>query len=891
MRSALAVLLLAVVASLGFVAWKLLGSDPSTTTPVVVASGAAESALAVPAPAPATEDVRRLAVERREAEPLEPAPAPDARVPVPESYRKALSGLRGRLVEEDGKPVPGMKVELLELAAGGVLGDVAAAFGPTPIVFPEIVLGHDVSDADGVFRLDGALALAFHAVGIDLGGARGTLRFVDRMLASGAVTDLGVIVLAPFVKWTGKVVDEDGAPVPGARVRATLLPPIVFQPGVADVGRATAVIPQLQRASMRFVIEIPDSVRALESRLPFPTTLARDDGTFELAGVPQGLASLVVDHAGFTGGFKGPNATGKRDRDLGEVMLSRGMTVSGRVVDGSGHPVAGAEVVGGAIVPMADLAIAFPAASDAEGRFAVEHLSDNASEFVFAARRAPVDGWVFSERVDGSKPVTIVLPAASSLDVTLTAAGTVVPDAKLWLRNWIDAPMLTMAPLRELPSEQVSKVEDGRLRVSGVTAGRYELYGRAPGFAPASMRIDVGGDPAEPTAVMLEFFAARELSVLVIAQDTIQPVEHAQVSVSGDQRVSPPLLSIRSDALGVARLVDLPARTVWIRAYHPAYASTVRKVDLAELAGDAAEPARIELALGPGAAVKGFVHHGGRPLLEPMLFVIHKSGQGEHRALEDQVPRSAGPGLDGTFTLAGLHPGQYRWELMPRLFAGDPQDAIRGIVESSRETGSSRRGNVELEVGKTAELSIDLDPSAADKPGRVAGIIRSSEPEAQFVVRVHASGPGFANEQRERSFDVASNRRFTLEPVGPGHVNLWVSRKAAAGQEYATSTLHQDFFEIGAGEERRLELDFEFTNAEVQVVDGTGAPVARASVSFSIEQQSTWAATDEKGLVRLELPRPGRWVVLCNDSKVGRGRIECEFPARETATLVIDRGV
>ncbi|MSR48394.1 MAG: carboxypeptidase regulatory-like domain-containing protein, partial [Planctomycetes bacterium] len=527
---------------------------------------------------------------------------------IPESYRHALSGVRGRLVEEDGRPIGNLKVELLEFAFGGFFGDLASSLGGGPHAIPDLALAEGVSDEAGRFELRGALPPSFHGIGIDLGGARGTLRFIDRTLNSGTIVDLGDIVLAPYVTWTGIVVDEDDVPVSGARVRATILPPIVFQPGVADAGRLAAVMGMADSGSARpELYGIPAAMRAWEQRLPFPTTSSRADGTFELAGVPQGLASLIVDREGFTATWSGPQATARRNRDIGSITLSRGRAITGRVVDAAGDPVPGAELVGGAVISMASVVIAFAAQTDADGRFAIEHLAESSSEFIVAARRAPIDDWTFTPSVDGSAPLTITLPAVAALDVLLTKkGGGVVPAADLYLRpNRADLP-LTMSPPCAIPAERLVKVEDGHLRILDFANGDYRLIGHARGFAPAFATIEFD---SEQRSVTLEFTEARELPVRVVAQEGGEPVEYAEVSVTKqDDRTSPPFLVRRTDAHGMVRLPDLPADAVVVRVFHPAFAPGFRSVDLAEwLVG--AEP--IEFVLGPGATLHGYIHEGG----------------------------------------------------------------------------------------------------------------------------------------------------------------------------------------------------------------------------------------------------------------------------------------
>ncbi len=897
-QTALGLVLLAVLGALGWLAWILVGPGATVDQPVLEAAANDRGAAETPSLAPET--APGAPVERSEAERVAPAiPPPPPSAPMPASYRKALAGVKGRLVEEDGRPIPRLKVELLQIEFGGLFGDFETAFGPEPLATPPLSIGDGVSDEQGVFELQGALNSSFHGIGVDLGGPRGTLRFVDRTLNSGETADLGDVVLSPYVTWSGRVVDEESKPIPGARVRATLFPPIVFQPGVADLGRVACVMHVNRgRIGSPDLIEIPESIRAWESKLPFPTSRSKDDGTFELAGVPQGFASLVADRDGFVGGWKGPTPTGKRDRDVGDVVLARGLTIRGQVVDAAGNPVPAAEIVGGAVIPVADLVIAFPTKADEQGRFALEHLAENAGEFVLAARRTPVDGWCFRDKVDGSAPVTITLEAAVTLDVKLARkGGGAVDGARLWIQQDLDVELLTMVPTREVPVDRVAQIAADHLQVSGLSPGRFRLIGRAPGFAPAFATVELDAEKHETT---LEFTPAHELTVRVVTQETNEPIEYAEVSAGADERMSAPYSVRRTDVNGEARFPELPEQTIRLRAFHPAFAAEMRKVDVAALAQGAA---RVDFQLKPGAALHGYVHQGGRPLAEPILFLLMPTNETlmEGGAIDDQAPRFAVPGLDGTFTITGLAPGDHGWELMPRLFAGDPQQALQGVMEAARVGGTSRRGNVKLEAGKTAELTIDFDPAAAARPGRIVGVIRVTDRDAKFVLRAHTSGRGAVpDDQRSRVFRVAANERFTLEPIAAGFVNVQVCRAGGSEKEDVGPPVHHEFFELAAGEDHELELDLELTAAEVRLVDDQGRPVTDTGVSFQPADgpadklrlvQSLWAASGEDGVVHIELPRPGRYVVVCQDEKRGRGRAEGDFPSREPLVLALSRGV
>jgi hypothetical protein len=892
-RSALAVAALAVFAAVGWLVWQLFFVEaPRNDVAPLTTAHAAESATSAD-PSDAAPSTRAERTE--DAKPALPRAEPPAAAPMPESYRRALSGLRGRLVEEDGKPIPGLRVELLELLGSMLLGDFEHALTDAASGPPDLVVAKGVSDADGVFELQGAIGGAFHGLEIDEGGARGTLRFIDRTLLSGEVADLGDIVLAPCVTWKGTVVDAEGKPVPGARVRATLLPPLVLQPGVLDLARVIGLVETRSFGNeVGRMTELPPSVRAWEGKLPFPSTRTNEDGTFELRGVPQGLATLLVDREGFTGVSKGPTPTGKRDRDVGRIELGVGRTITGRVVDSAGKPIAGAQVAGGVTIDPASLAITFPAAAptDADGHFAVEHLSEQGASLCVAARAPHGDRW-FVEKTDGSEPVTVTLPAGLALDVKLvTIDGAIVPDAELLLRSLEGPPFLTFMPPQLVAKERIVAVADGKRRIEGMLPGRYELLGRAPGLAMASTKVDVRSEPREAT---LEFTPPRELQVGVVDAATSQPIEYAQVTVGTPEHEQPSLLSRRTDVAGNATLSELPSRKVKVRVFHPAYAPKNQVLDLADPATTAS---RVSIALSPGAALHGRIHYGSQISAEPVLFVLEPQ-YGADRDIDDDMPRFALPGADGTFLLRGLAPGNTRWSVIPRAFSGDPQNAVSAIAES-RNNRIDKRGQVMLVAGETAELDVDLDPAHVGAPGRITGIVRVRGSEKSYQVRLIANGEDVAREDRVRTVSIAPNRSFTIEPVKPGQYSLSIERPVEGHPEQQGPSVHQEWFELAEGEQHSLDLTFDPCPVEVQLVDAEGAPVPNQYVVCEwrtpradgvLNYQNLNAMTDAEGVARFEAPNPGAYTLTASHPQKGRASAPATLPSRDRIVLKLDVGV
>jgi hypothetical protein len=899
-----------VLGGLSWLAWTLLFSAPHGGLPPAGPKAESLAPKTTTAPAPVAAEPPADSTATRAAEAMPPAPPPPpAEAEMPAAYRKALSGVRGRIVEEDGKPVAGLEVELLDLLPSRVLGDYAAVFSGATPKFPELVVAKGRSGDDGTFVLEGTHGSAMHAVGIDLGGARGTLRVIDRSLASGELFDLGDVVLGAFVTFKGKVEDEDGKPIAGARIRATTLPPIVFQPGVADVGRAVGVLP---RQSMGVeLIEFPESLRAWESRLPLPTTRSGEDGTFELKGVPQGLATLVVDRDGYCGTFKGPTPTGKRDRDVGTIELSRGRDVKGVVVDASGAPVAGVEVFAGVEIAVARMSILFKGSpTGADGRFEIDHLSPLAGQIVVAARASPLQIVTVQPVEDPSRDVTVTLPGACTLGVWLKHVdGTPVDDAgvQLWLNPTPDVPVLVFATPHRVPESRIERLGDGHVAIHGLTAGRCDLFGRVPGLARASIQCTIPSEgptqgAAEGSEVTLQFAPAATLAVEVVAASDGAPVEWAAVSVSGDSRREAPFISRRTDAKGSVELPELPtvkeekggAAQLRVRVAHPAFAPQVQTIPLLN---PATPPLRF--ALTPGAAIHGHVHKGSGPITEPVMVAFEF--RDSMREIDDNFPRLAVPGLDGTFELKGLPPATAKWEVLPRLFGGDAAAAMEKVASIEM----IRKGAIELAEGKTAELDIDLDPSITDAPAKLTGRVhvRAGRRPERLKLRVYSQQPGKSREMKDQELDVRPELPFSME-IAPGWINVSLMEMPAEGGGEKSSPprgnqqLYQTWFEIEAGQSREIAPEIEFVMAKVLVVDDSGQPAPHVGVSFNrvqtgLDSESSWLScqSGDDGVAEVELPRPGTWRCQANSAQTGRGSGEYDFPSARTERVQLKRGV
>ncbi|MFG0316419.1 MAG: carboxypeptidase-like regulatory domain-containing protein, partial [Planctomycetota bacterium JB042] len=448
-----AVVLAAVVALI------LSGDGPDAAS--LPASDPAEPGVAEgpsgPAPARAS---RESAVSEglEEAAPAE-EPAPEG---PPESYTRALGGLIGRVVERDGSPMPEMAVELLAATLDDFLPDVGSMFGEEPPRF-EAVKDRTETDEEGRFRFTGMDPRGFYVLGIDLGGARATIRFVDRVPNAGEVVDLGDVVLDPYVTFTGRVVDERRNPVAGARVRATNLPSILFTFGLQEIRPDFHVAFQEDLGSKWRVAPIPRFVPKLIERFPIPSTRTGEDGAFTLEGVPLGMATVLIDKEGLVSLVHGPVPTGESgSRDLGTLVLRAGEELIGRVVDPSDEPIANATVLAGARLELAPAAVLAPVAvTDEDGRFVARGLRD--VDHVVAARPEGAIDWTL---------VTDVVPGFDEPEIVIGDTHRVVVSAFAATGAPLPRPAIVVQPINRLPlhplivppislSKRLSYTEDG----------------------------------------------------------------------------------------------------------------------------------------------------------------------------------------------------------------------------------------------------------------------------------------------------------------------------------------------------------------------------------------------------------------------------------------------
>lgn len=808
----------------------------------------------------------------------------------PAPMRGELAGLVGRLVESDGRPVPGMRVALLEFEAG-------ILFDPAGLDEPErsLELEETVTNAEGRFVLNGARAQAFHALGIDLGGPRATFRVLDHGLVHRERVDIGDVVLAPYGVLTGRALGEDGAPIAGARVRVAPLPADVLQAQPQDFRPDSLIAVSLtpMGGTGHLLIELPGWVRSAIERFPIPTTHSAADGTFRLEGVPLTNVLVGVDRRGLVGASAGPIDMSGGLHDLGDVVLKRGRTVTGVVEDDSGEPVPGVEVFAGAELVPGIAAMLQPAGlSDENGEFRLEGVYETGN-IVASARRSRSEGWKtsVSPRADG---VLIELGSLVSLTVNVRdpagqpLSGVDVRIAPSRARErqigFFDPAMFLPRP--PTPAGTFTEVEPGRYVNTKLGAGTYEVAARQAGFAPGFLEASC---LAETNEVTLTMPAGRRLAITVVEAGSKAPVAEAQVNVlraSGAGFTK--LAGQRTGTDGLAALGPLPVfpaapqqsfmpDTTLLQVQHPRYGEHATTL--------APETTELVVELQPGGTLTGKVHWGGAVPTRPYMLTMEFRGADDFLELF-HLPRFTVTDLAGEFRLTNLVPGKYRASLSERFLQSDPL----ALMSESFEPPTLFRQELEIRNGETTELVIDLTPTGRGATARIRGQVRYDGRNLAGA-KVNFSGNGSFELETDATGRFESPELSCME-----RTLVRITADLSLGGESRETELYSEWLQLERDEVRAIDLDLYPIAVRARVVsDPGGEPIADARVGVTLQkenrgwnQDESWS-TDANGEVELFVLEPGNYSISAEGGGYTRATETVEIPAEGRSEPVVVR--
>ncbi len=617
----------------------------------------------------------------------------------------------GRLLDAAGKPLARARVTWVAYRTDDqAILDMSSAAEPP-------ALGEAATGPDGSFRIaldkpDVAVALRISPPGSP------SLRFRGPFDSTEDVS-LDDVHASAGVRLSGRVVDDEGKPVAGARVRA---------------------------ASTEMFSE-QDSSALSEAK-------TGADGSFAMDDAPSGTRTVVARASGFVQAslFQ---VDPKPDVKL---TLKRGGTIRGVVLDVNGKPAAGA------IVISEDQG----AESDAQGAFRLTGVEPGVRSVQavwkedFAVRR---DNLRVRRGQDVEAPLRLARAAA--------IAGTVIDETsrKPVAGARVAASSGGMAFGRRRMERSLRADAKGKFRLNGLASRPYAVTASREGYLSSTIN-GVSASTAAPGTVHLALARAASVAGKVIDEKG-QPVPAAQVRLASEggmrafTRRGPAAFIGGQGALTAAdgsfRLRNLTAgRNLAVEASKVGYA-TAHRPGVTLKTGETV--ANISLTLKKGLEARGrIVDAAGKPIAGAEIRVASREGGrgGGFAAGRTQIrlmgidagKADATSAPDGTFVVRGLEPGEYTAAVSREGYAGR-------TVQSLPVAGS----------GENAWPPIALANGVA-----VSGSVRDSQ--GQPIAGVQILGIAMGEGTRPQNVTSEVDGRFRLDGLAPGK-SIFLSMTAA----------------------------------------------------------------------------------------------------------------
>lgn len=518
---------------------------------------------------------------------------------------------------------------------------------------------------------------------------------------------------------SGRVVDAEGRAIVGARLEVigndARGRPIARQYAMRDAPRG--VLERAQAAPLPLVpmgelgvLAGPLPVPGMPARAPAPNSawVSDLDGYYRIEDVPPGQLRLVARHPDFVESLSEVTTLEPGGSLELEVVLSAGATLTGRLLDGLGRPVARARVdaLSGQAAPASAL-------TDFDGRFTFRAVPERLDLLV--ARPDEPRRFVLRRSIalapDEAREIELTLPAERGpLGVLVRSDdGRALAGATVALLS-----LDPSVPLRQ-SVESDARGECSLLDAVGIRA---TLRIQAAGFRTFSTELD-------PVPARVEVSLSRGVAVSgrVTSRGGREGVRGAELTLlqAGERR------SALSDADGDYEIEGAALGPATLSVRHPRFSTSAWEVSIepGEREGRAAPLAPLDLEE-PGVASGTVLDARGRPVSGARV------GVGLVPAF---VPAGAKlPGFvesddDGRFELPGLEPGRVA---LSAYAAGVGRGSLDDVVITSGE----RTAGLEIRLAAT---HADAEPSAVANVAITLGE-RAVDGELEVVIVNVAAG-------------------------------------------------------------------------------------------------------------------------------------------------------
>jgi len=599
-------------------------------------------------------------------------------------------GVRGTVLDGQGNPVPGVRVQIeipgLPQVLLAVTSDLIDA------------LASLYSDADGRFFVRLPRGGVMRETQIDVAArhpahGKGRVRLPPEARA-GSVPDVE-IVLSPGVALEGRILDVSGSPIAGAQVRAVLSGEVPLEGEMA-------------------------SLRLLLASAGGSIAYTNSAGRFRIPSLEPGLHRLEVTALGYAKKKVESVAVGEATPAL-DLVLEAGGSISGRVVDLDGAPLAGIEVLAffaeEPVMPFENVDLAAMAAgrelarTDRQGVFTLTHLPETAFSVV-----ARASGFQLARADD-------VRPGDAVPDLVLIQNGSVFGRV-LEAETDLAVGHFTVHLGRELaegerPPEGGSAriertfqgaLESGVFHIEDVPAGRYEVRVSSAGHKRYHGTLEI--EPAREARFEARLERGLQIEGVVLALPTRAQLRKAEVilaraQTTGDgsalRRIAAEAKHVTGEdgafAFGALEPGDYQ---LWIEHSHYFLEDGARRVSLAD--GTVAEP--IELLLSPAARIQGRLRsrgprdsaagfhevlatrmpaEGEKDSELPEIVLAHED-PGDGGPVPAEILQPGGASIrarvrpNGEYTLDGLRPGSYRLAIARYDEPRSPEDTRKALA-------------------------------------------------------------------------------------------------------------------------------------------------------------------------------------------------------------------
>lgn len=709
-----------------------------------------------------------------------------------------------------------------------------------------VALSETKTDADGGFRL----ALPAAEVSLRIAAAGRPSVEMAGPFGSDDADEPIEISLADGRKLSGRVVDESGAAVAGASVRASA--PLEFP---------------------------EDSIAVAETK-------TSPDGAFTLAAAPKGDVALRIWAKGFAA------ASDRGAHPAPRVVLTRGGGIEGVLRD------AKAGTVSGAIVASADAA----ARTDSDGKWRIEALREG----LVSLSAASADG----DRVARKDVVRVRKGAVVHVDLVLQPetgiAGMIVDAANK--RPISHARVEALDDPYPMPSSTAAARARtdarGRFRLVGLARREYRVAAWRTGYLVSSVPVTAASPATGPVRIALARGGSISGRVVDEAGAGVAGVRVRMLPGEGRRgmllnhptRVAAPSAVTRSG--GAFELAGLPpGLALSVIATRSGYVAARRE----GLTATTAKAKSVTLVLRRGLEARGrVVDEGGGPVAAAEITLSRveerRMGGAVMSGDDPDAMRTARTGADGRFAVAALDGGKYEAAIKqpayaPATMSGltvrgpgvtewnpfvlHPPAPIAGVVRSrkgdpipgarinafgeggSDDTTTDAAGRFRLAgfaAGVSVSLQVEADgfapakqsvkAPAADVPivlstaATVRGRVEDAgtqQPVPDFSIGGRVQGVSYIESRAVRSEDGS----FEMPDVAPGKLTI---RVQAPG--YLAGSLSA--IELGEGEVKEgvvVSLK-KGLGVSGRVLDPRGNAVANATVSW--RRVSAW---DSSGFV------------------------------------------